>query len=212
MLLVEDDPYGALYFEGAGTPAETRPIKADDTNGRVLYLSSFSKTLAPAFRVAWVVAPPALASRFETAKQALDLCTGSFDQHMVFEACRRGVLERHVPRLRAHYQHKCGVMEHALRERLQGQVHWVSPRGGFFLWVELPEPIDATRLLERCLRKGVIYVAGRAFFVDGSGGHTVRLAFSAASVDRIVEGINRVGEAFSEESARPQAPVAAREA
>lgn len=208
MLLVEDDPYGALYFEGAATPAETRPIKADDANGRVLYLSSFSKTLAPAFRVAWVVAPPALASRIETAKQALDLCTGSFDQHMVYEACRRGVLDRHVPVLRAHYQHKCGVMERALRDRLQGQAHWMPPRGGFFLWVELPEHIDAGRMLERCLRRGVIYVAGRAFFVDGSGAHTVRLAFSAASADRIVEGINRMGEAFSEESAQPQAPVA----
>lgn len=211
ILLVEDDPYGALYFEGAATPAETRPIKADDANGRVLYLSSFSKTLAPAFRVAWVVAPKALASRVETAKQALDLCTGSFDQHMVYEACRRGVLERHVPLLRAHYQHKCSVMEGALRQHLHGQAQWVPPRGGFFLWVELPQHVDASRMLERCLRKGVIYVAGRAFFVDGSGAQTVRLAFSAASADRIVEGITRMGEALSEESAQQQATAAARQ-
>ena len=138
MLIVEDDPYRELYFEDSATEADVRPIKADDANGRVIYLSSFSKTLAPGFRVAWIAAPPALAAKFEMAKQAEDLLTGSLDQRLIYEACRRGVLERQLPMLRAHYAHKRDVMEQALRRELGSGVSWPKPKGGFFLWVTLP--------------------------------------------------------------------------
>jgi 2-aminoadipate transaminase len=209
VLIVEDDPYGALYFEGT-TPSDTRPIKADDREGRVIYLSSFSKTLAPAFRTAWVTAPAALAGRFETAKQALDLCTGNYDQRMVYEACRRGVLEKQLPLLRAHYQQKCRIMEQALRATLGQVVQWTEPRGGFFLWVALPERVDTTRLLQRAVSHGVIFVAGGAFFVDGTGQHTLRLSFSLPSHERIVEGVQRLAAAVSEEvAAAPPAAVPA---
>jgi 2-aminoadipate transaminase len=198
VLIVEDDPYGALYFTGT-SPSDTRPIKADDDEGRVIYLSSFSKTLAPAFRVAWMTAPPALAARFETAKQALDLCTGNYDQRMVYEACRRGVLARQVPQLRAHYEHKCRVMEDALRRALASDIRWTSPRGGFFLWTALPRAVNTAHLLQRALAHGVIFVAGGAFFVDGSGQHTLRLAFSLPTPDRILEGVSRLAAAVKEE-------------
>jgi 2-aminoadipate transaminase len=210
VLIVEDDPYGALYFTGT-TAADTRPIKADDREGRVIYLSSFSKTLAPAFRTAWMAAPAPLATRFETAKQAVDLCTGNFDQRLVYEACRRGVLDRQIPRLRAHYEEKCHVMERALRAALGGRLRWTSPRGGFFLWIELPQAIDARRLLERAQERGVIYVAGGAFFVDGTGLNTMRLAFSLASAERIVEGVDRLTAVITdavEAIAEPAAPSA----
>lgn len=205
LLIVEDDPYGSLYFEDHAAPAQTRPIKADDREGRVIYLSSFSKTLAPGFRVAWVTAPEELSAKFETAKQTLDLCTGGLDQRMVYEACRRGVLARQVPKLRAHYQHKRDVMERALRETLGDRARWVPPKGGFFLWVTLPRAVHTSRLLERAMRRGVIYVAGNAFFVDGAGSDTLRLAFSAAAPDRIVEGVRRLGEALDEELAALEA-------
>jgi 2-aminoadipate transaminase len=209
ILIVEDDPYGALYFEGT-TPADTRPIKADDAEGRVIYLSSFSKTLAPAFRVAWMTAPADLAARFETAKQALDLCTGNYDQRMVFEACRRGVLARMVPQLRAHYQQKCRVMEDTLHGLLGADIAWTSPRGGFFLWTALPPHVNTARLLPRALAHGVIFVAGGAFFVDGSGQHTMRLAFSLPTPDRLVEGVTRLAAAVKEELAALEAePLAA---
>jgi len=200
LLIVEDDPYGALYFEGT-TSADTRPIKADDDEGRVIYLSSFSKTLAPAFRVAWMTAPAALAARFETAKQALDLCTGNYDQRMVYEACRRGVLARQVPQLRVHYEQKCRVMEDALHRTLGREIAWTSPRGGFFLWTALPRSVNTAHLLTRALAHGVIFVAGGAFFVDGSGQYTLRLAFSLPTPDRIVEGVNRLAAAVKEELA-----------
>ena len=94
VLLLEDDPYRDLYFEDSATEADVRPIRADDRTGRVVYLSSFSKTLAPGYRVAWIDAPPPVAAKLEIAKQAADLCTGELDQRIVYEACRRGILDR----------------------------------------------------------------------------------------------------------------------
>ena len=197
-LIIEDDPYCDLYFEDAATAADTRPIKADDTEDRVIYLSSFSKTLAPGFRVAWRAAPAFLAAHIEIAKQAADLCTAALPQHMVYEACRRGLLDRQVPILRRHYQHKRDVMERALREAFGATLTWPAPRGGFFLWASLPEGIDAERMLPLAVRHGVIYVAGSAFFVDGTGANLMRLTFATPPPERIVEGVKRLAAAVQE--------------
>ena len=208
MLIVEDDPYRELFFEDSTTEADVRPIKADDADGRVLYLSSFSKTLAPGFRVAWIDAPPPLAAKLEMAKQAEDLLTGSLDQRMVYEACRRGILQRHLPKLRRHYQHKRDVMVEALRASFGKDVAWPAPRGGFFLWATLPPEIDADRLVPRAVDHGVIYVAGEAFFVDGTGQNILRLSFSAPSPERIREGVTRLASAVREERAAISARAA----
>jgi 2-aminoadipate transaminase len=165
----------------------------------VIYLSTFSKTLAPAFRTAFVAAPGPLAARFETAKQTLDLCTSSVDQHLVFEACRRGVLARQIQRLRQIYRRKRDVMEGALRAHLGEIARWTQPRGGFFLWVTLPTDVDTGALLARALARQVIYVAGQPFFVDGSGTNTLRLAYSFMPDDRIREGVARLAGAVGEE-------------
>ena len=202
--IVEDDPYGDLYFEDAATAAETRPIKADDRDDSVIYLTSFSKTLAPAFRTAWVAAPAPVVAKFDVAKQATDLCTGNFDQHIVYEACRRGVLARRIPELRRYYQHKRTVMERALTRELQGLVTWPMPRGGFFLWAALPQEMDSQVLLRRALDHGVIFVAGGAFFVDGSGRYFVRLSFSQQTPERIEDGCVRLAAAIKEEHAALQ--------
>lgn len=201
VLIVEDDPYCDLYFEDSTGPSDTRPIKADDERGLVVYLSSFSKTLAPAFRTSWMVAPAALASRFETAKQSIDLCTSGLDQRIAYEACRRGVLDRQIPRLRRYYFQSCQVMESALREQFGDRLRWARPRGGFFLWASLPEGIDTAALLRRALDLGVIYVAGGAFFVDGTGSHTMRLSFSYVTEAEIVEGVARLAAAAADEPA-----------
>ena len=207
VLIVEDDPYRELYFEDSATEADVRPIKADDADGRVVYLSSFSKTLAPGYRVAWIDAPAPLAAKFEIAKQAEDLCTGGLDQRVVYQACRRGVLSRQLPILRDHYRQKRDVMVEALQREFGSEVSWPSPRGGFFLWATLPPAIDADAMLARAVQHGVIYVAGEAFFVDhsGAGRHIVRLAFSAPSHDRIREGVTRLGRAVREELAAIEA-------
>jgi 2-aminoadipate transaminase len=201
VLLVEDDPYRELYFEDSASEADVRPIKADDDEGRVIYLSSFSKTLAPGYRVAWIDAPAPLASKLEFAKQAEDLCTGCLDQRIIYEACRRGVLEQQIPLLRAHYQKKRNVMVEALSHQFGGYVTWPSPRGGFFLWATLPPEIDADAMIPRAVEHGVIYVAGEAFFVDGSGRNLMRLSFSAPTLERIRQGVARLGAAVRAELA-----------
>ena len=207
VLIVEDDPYRELYFEDSATEADVLPIKAADDGGRVIYLSSFSKTLAPGFRVAWIAAPPSIAAKLEMAKQAEDLLTGSLDQRMIYEACRRGVLERQLPILRRHYAHKRDVMQAALQREL-GAATWPTPRGGFFLWVTLPAGIDAGRMIHRAIEQGVIYVTGSAFYVDGAGRNMLRLSFSAPAPDRIDAGIARLAATLRDESAA-QATAAA---
>ena len=198
VLIVEDDPYRDLYFPDVSTEAETRPIAADDAPGRVIYLSSFSKTLAPGLRVGWVSAPPDIASRIELAKQAGDLCTGVLDQRVVYECCRRGILAAHLPKLRELYQRKRTVMVDALTSHFGRDLSWPTPRGGFFLWAQLPGGLDAGRLLPIAQAHGVIYVAGTAFFVDGTGGGHIRLSFSAPSADRIREGVSRLARAVQQ--------------
>ena len=203
LLILEDDPYRELFFEDSATEADVRPIRADDGEGRVIYLSSFSKTLAPGYRVAWLDAPAPLAAKLEMAKQAEDLLTGSLDQRIVYEACRRGVLQRQLPQLRRHYQHKRDVMVQALRAAFGDEVTWPAPRGGFFLWATLPAGIDADAMITRAVDHGVIYVAGEAFFVNaaaqGRGRNIVRLSFSAPAPDRIREGVKRLAAAVREE-------------
>jgi 2-aminoadipate transaminase len=198
VLILEDDPYGDLYFDDAAGPAETRPIKADDVDGRVLYLSTFSKTLAPAFRTAWIAAPASIVTKLEIAKQATDLCSSNFDQRVVYEACRSGVLARRLPELRAYYQRKRSAMERALRHHLGGRVSWPAPRGGFFLWATLPDRLEAHSLLPTALAHNVIFVPGRAFFVEDGGEDVVRLAFSLPTEEEIEEGVRRLASAISE--------------
>ena len=201
VLILEDDPYRELYFPDSATETDVRPLRADDAAGRVVYLSSFSKTLAPGYRVAWIDAPAPLATKFEQAKQAADLCSGALDQRVVFEACKRGILERQLPMLRGYYQAKRDVMVQALNEEFGGKVTWPAPRGGFFLWATLPEGIDADGMIDRSVQHGVIYVAGAAFFVSDQGHNIIRLSFSAPSHDRIREGVKRLAAAVHEEMA-----------
>ncbi len=199
VLIVEDDPYGALYFPDTTTPEETRPIKADDVEGRVLYLGSFSKTLAPGFRVGWIVGPRDITGKIELAKQAADLCSGALDQRLVHRAIAGGLLGARVDELRHYYQAKRAVMRHALDHELGGLLRSAPPRGGFFLWGTLPPGLDADRLLTRAIQERVNYVSGKAFFVDGSGANTLRLCFSQATDEQIAEGVRRLARAIRAE-------------
>jgi 2-aminoadipate transaminase len=196
VLIVEDDPYGDLYFDDVTSAAETRPLKADDRNGRVIYLSTFSKTLAPGFRVAWVAAPAPLVERFDTAKQSMDLMCGILDQRVVHQSIVRGVLARQAEPLRRLYRMRRDVMEATLREQFGGRLTWIQPKGGFFVWARLPDGYACEPLLASAMEQGVIFVIGNAFCVDGSGHDRVRLSFSWPSPDRIREGTRRLAAAL----------------
>ena len=196
LVILEDDPYGSIYFEDVTSFADTRPIKADDVDGRVIYLGSFSKILVPGLRVAWMVAPTEVTQKVELCKQAADISTGVFDQRIVHGALAGGVIDRIAPELRAHYQAKRSVMERALNTHLSGRAKWASPRGGFFLWIEMPG-VDDHALLECALREKVSFVPGSAFFVDGNGHEFARLAFSGITHEQIEQGIARLAAALS---------------
>src|SRR5262249_15461677 len=142
-------------------------IAADDEGRRVVYISSFSKTLAPGFRVAWLSGPEPIVEKVELAKQAEDLSAGGLDQRVVYGACRRGVLTRQLPRLRAAYQQRRDEFAAALHRHLADALSWTPPRGGFFLWAKLPAAVAASRLLDEARQRGVIFVTGDAFFVNG---------------------------------------------
>ena len=199
VLIVEDDPYGALFFDDVATFAETRPIKADDREGRVVYLSSFSKTVAPGFRVAWIAAAAPLVARFEIAKQSADLCTSAIDQRFIYEIWRRGLLESRLGQLRSAYQRKRTVLEQALRRELDGHVTWPEPKGGFFLWASFGDAIDTDALLRRAIAHGVVFVPGSAFYVEPMHRDRARLSFSEQPPDRIETAVARLAGAVREE-------------
>ena len=155
---------------------------------------------------ALLIGSPSLA---EMAKQAEDLCTGCFDQRVIYEACRRGVLERQIPFLRTHYREKRDVMVEALTRELGTDLSWPAPRGGFFLWTTLPPQIDADLMIPRAIEHGVIYVAGEAFFVNGGGKNYIRLSFSAPTPERIREGVARLAATIRGELAAIRNPATA---
>lgn len=196
VLIIEDDPYGVLYFDDVTREEETRAIRADDDRGRVVYLSTFSKTLAPGFRVAWIVAPAPLAAKFDIAKQSMDISSGVLDQRVIHEAIRRGVVAKLAPQLRAHYRGKRDAIKAALKAELGNLLTWTEPKGGFFLWAELPEGFDCDALLQRAIEARVIFVAGSAFYVDGTGQRRIRLSFSNPTPERMREGVRRLASAM----------------
>jgi 2-aminoadipate transaminase len=195
LVILEDDPYGSIYFEDVTTFEDTRPIKADDDDNRVVYLGSFSKILVPGLRVAWMVAPTAIAQKVELCKQAADISSGVFDQRIVYGALAGGVIDRIAPVLRSHYQAKRTVMERAIETHLGGTVKWTSPRGGFFLWIRVPGA-DDRELFDRAIKEKVSFVPGSAFFVDGGGHEFARLAFSGITHEHIEQGIGRLAAAI----------------
>lgn len=197
LIILEDDPYGSIYFEDVTSFADTRPIKADDRDGCVIYLGSFSKILVPGLRVAWMVAPTEIAQKVELCKQATDISSGVFDQRIVHGALAGGVIDRIAPGLRAHYQAKRTVMERALESNLRGRVTWTSPRGGFFLWIELPSGVNDLELFDRALKEKVSFVIGSAFFVNGAGHEFARLSFSGITHEQIEQAIVRLAAAIN---------------
>lgn len=204
-IIVEDSPYRELRFEGESLPK----VGAMDNKGYAFSLHTFSKILAPGFRMGWIIANPAIMDKLVMAKQPVDLCSSPFSQAVLYEFCRRGLLMPHIQRIVKLYRQKRDVMLAALKRYMpQGEgIDWTHPEGGLFLWVCLPEQLDAEEMFPQAVAKKVAYVMGSAFHYDRSGRNTLRLNFSYPSEEQIDEGIKRLAELFKEELAGQQAHV-----
>ena len=188
-LIIEDDPYFELHF--ADDVAELKPLAAFNP-ARTIYLSSFSKTLAPGLRTAWMVAPKELAAKVELLKEGADLSSSVFDQAIVSLALRSGLIADRLPQIRKFYEVRCQAMLAALDQHAPPGAKWTKPTGGFFIVMELAGAMDMTKLLPTAIEHGVAYVPGQPFYVDGSGANTLRLAYSKESPEKISEGIARL--------------------
>jgi 2-aminoadipate transaminase len=184
LALLEDNPYGDLWYD-APPP---RPLAARHPGG-VLYLGSFSKVLAPGLRLGYMVAPPVLYPKLLQAKQAADLHTSILNQRIVFEVLRTGMLESHVPMIRARYKRQRDAMEAALETHLAGIASWIKPVGGMFFWLELRDGLDATALLPKAVEAGMAFVPGAAFYADAPRANTLRLSFVTVAPAQIEAGV-----------------------
>ncbi len=194
-LIIEDDPYGDLIFEGEKIP----PIKSLDKRGRVIYLSTFSKILAPGFRLGWVIASKDILDKLVLAKQATDLCTNVFSQYVAYEYVNGGYLDDQVKKISTMYKHKRDVMIDSLKTHFPKEVKWTVPKGGMFIWISLPKTIDTRLMFQKALSKKVAYVVGEAFFPEGGNYHSMRLNFSYSDDETIKEGIKRLADVINEE-------------
>lgn len=188
-IVIEDDPYGKLAYD----VSNIKPIKSFDDEGRVIYMSTFSKILSPGFRLAWVIASPELARKMIISKQALDLCTNTFTQFIVAEFMRRGSLDLHIMKICEIYKPKRDLMMDAMKEHFPDGYTCYKPKGGMFAWVTLPQGIDTETMFLDAIKEKVAYVHGKAFHVDGGGERSMRLNFSYSTNEQIEEGMKRLG-------------------
>ena len=189
LLILEDDPYGALSYDGE-TPVSIRSLAPE----RTVYMGSFSKVLAPGLRLGYVIAPAALRAKLVQAKQATDLHTATLSQMVVYDVVKDGFLDTHIPTIRTLYREQCAAMLAALTRYMPEGVRWNAPRGGMFLWAELPKGVDATAVLAEAIKQNVAFVPGAPFYAANPVIEALRLAFVTVPPPRIEEGVKCLAE------------------
>jgi len=195
ILVLEDNPYGLLRYEGDALP----PLYALDGGEYVIYLGTFSKILSAGLRLGWTAAPRPVLEKLNLGKQGTDLCSSTFTQHFVVEYFAQREWRDMLAVLRNHYRRRRDAMLDALEEHFPPEAEWTRPGGGLFIWATLPDYIDTTDLLARALREHVAFVPGRAAFLDGRGGSSMRLNFSGVGEDDLREGVYRIGKVIAEQ-------------
>lgn len=192
-IVVEDDPYGRLRYEGG----HCLPMRALDDS--VIYLGTISKMFSAGLRVGWIMAPPGVISKINLAKQGTDLCSSVFDQKMAAAYFRDTPWQNTLQKFVKTYARRRQAMLDAMDELFPPEVEWTRPEGGFFVWVTLPPYVDANSMLAEALDNGVIYAPGDAFFPDGKRGrNSMRLNFSYESPENIREAIRRLAEVIED--------------
>jgi 2-aminoadipate transaminase len=196
LLVLEDNPYGLLRYEGSPLP----PLRSLDGDF-VVYASTFSKILSPGVRLGWAAAPGPVLEKMNIGKQSSDLCSSSISQYFVSAYFDSRPWEEYVRSLIEIYRRRRDVMLDALADHFPREAEWTHPEGGLFIWATLPDYIDTTDLLARALDEHVAFVPGRAAFLDGRGGSSMRLNFSGVDENQIREGVRRLGEVVREQVA-----------
>jgi 2-aminoadipate transaminase len=195
LLVLEDNPYGLLRYEGDPHPT----LRELDRGEFVIYLGTFSKILSPGVRLGWAEAPRPVLDKMNIGKQAADLCSSAMTQHFVAAYFEEGRWQEYVRSLTEIYRRRRDTMLDALAEHLPAEARWTHPEGGLFIWATLPDYIDTTDLLARGLSENVAFVPGRAAYLDGRGGSSMRLNFSGVNEDDIREGVRRIGKVVREQ-------------
>ena len=195
VLIVEDNPYGAIRFGGEELP----PVKHFDTEGRVIYLSTFSKIFTPGLRLGWICADKSFIDKYVAFKQIADLHTDSFAQRITAKYMELYNIEEHIDKIRAVYKERCTAMLSCIEEFIPKNLSYSKPEGGLFIWGELPEDDDSTHIFTECLKNNVACVPGVPFFPNGKQKNTLRLNYSNMSVEKITEGMKRMGEVLHRE-------------
>ncbi len=197
--IIEDDPYVQLRYEGEHLPSivlvdsEYRAGNGKPYSGNVMYMSTFSKTLAPGLRLGWITGPVGVIERLVQAKQGTDLHTSTFNQVVAYEVAHGGYLDEHVKLIRRVYRERRDAMLAAMSECFPSGVTWTRPKGGLFLWVRFPEGLDAVDVLRESIKEGVAFLAGAPFFPDRSHVNTARFNFSNSDPQKIRDGVRRIG-------------------
>jgi 2-aminoadipate transaminase len=195
LLVLEDNPYGLLRFEGEPLPT----LRSLDGGAFVIYLGTFSKILSPGIRLGWTVAPRPVLEKMNLGKQGADLCSSSMTQCFVAAYFEQGRWQDYLGSLVQLYRRRRDTMLDALAEAFPAESTWTRPAGGLFLWATVPPELDTTDLLARALQENVAFVPGRAAFLDGRGGSSMRLNFSGVGEDDIREGVRRIGDIVGEQ-------------
>jgi 2-aminoadipate transaminase len=195
LLVLEDNPYGLLRYEGDPLPT----LRSLDGGEFVIYLGTFSKILSPGVRLGWALAPRPVQDKLNLGKQSADLCSSALSQLFVAAYFESGRWEDYLRSLTEIYRRRRDVMLDALAEWFPPEANWTRPGGGLFVWATLPDYIDTTDLLALALQENVAFVPGRAAFMDGRGGSSLRLNFSGVDEDEIREGVRRIGKVVREQ-------------
>lgn len=195
ILIVEDSPYSHLRYEGEPMPH----LMSIDDDDRVVRLETFSKILAPGFRIAWCTGPKILIEKMVIAKQATDLCTNPFGQYVAWKYVSEGILDKHLEEIKELYNKKRLTMLEAMEEHFPEEAEWNRPMGGMFIWAKLPEYVNTREMFDKAVQRNVAYVVGDAFFVEDRGYNTMRINFTHSSEEEIKEGIKHLGEVIKEE-------------
>jgi 2-aminoadipate transaminase len=195
LLVLEDNPYGLLRYEGEALPS----LYSMDDGAFVIYLGTFSKILSPGVRVGWSAAPRPVLQKMNIGKASTDLCSSTLTQLFVAQYFRSGQWPVYMESLRSLYRRRRDVLLDALAEHLPPEASWTRPEGGLFIWATLPDGLDTTDLLAKALSRNVAFVPGRAAYLDGRGGTSMRLNFSGVGEDQLREGVRRIGEVVHEQ-------------